>query len=285
MVSMQDLQGVTKPNGSRTAITTSPAVVVGTFTRDRGQLREHTAASIGSTSVVTRADAAAISRFRQAQYRRSPDLTIADESVLLWDDHDDLSTVLAVRAQDGSILATMRAEPLLDIEHAGGALDCPVPVASPVFPAMLLGRAATRADCEKLGLNSLLRFHLLSFARERGVRHVYGRVYGEAARTHLMRSLGYTFFPHPKGAGVSAGTAGVHSPLHVAVLDLEIHGESALAALGVRVSDLLARFPRRDQFRTKSVTPGNVPSDLFLRRLSNEALPLQGAGHPAICAP
>ena len=285
MVSMQDLQGVTKPNGSRTAITTSPAVVVGTFTRDSGQLREHTAASIGSTSVVTRADAAAISRFRQAQYRRSPDLTIADESVLLWDDHDDLSTVLAVRAQDGSILATMRAEPLLDIEHAGGALDCPVPVASPVFPAMLLGRAATRADCEKLGLNSLLRFHLLSFARERGVRHVYGRVYGEAARTHLMHSLGYTFFPHPKGAGVSAGTAGVHSPLHVAVLDLEIDGESALAALGVRVGDLLTRFPLAEQLRSERFVAPEAPQGPFLRRLSNETLPLQGAGHPAICAP
>jgi hypothetical protein len=240
---------------------------------------------IGSTSVVTRADAAAISQFRQAQYRRSPDLTIADESILLWDHNDDLGIVLAVRAQDGSILATMRAESLLDVEHAARALDCPVPVASPVFPAMVLGRAATRADCEKLGLNSLLRFHLLSFAREREVRHVYGRVYGEAARTHLMRSLGYAFFPHPKGAAVSAGTAGVHSPLHVAVLDLEIHGESALAALGVRVSDLLTRFPLAEQLRSERFTAVEASLELFLRRLSNEALPLQGAGHPAICAP
>jgi hypothetical protein len=150
---------------------------------------------------------------------------------------------------------------------------------------MVLGRAATRADCEKLGLNSLLRFHLLSFARERGVRHVYGRVYGEAARTHLMRSLGYTFFPHPKGAAVSAGTAGVHSPLHVAVLDLEIHGESALAALGVRVSDLLTRFPLAEQLRSERFTAVEASLETFLRRLSNETLPLQGAGHPAICAP
>jgi hypothetical protein len=98
-----------------------------------------------------------------------------------------------------------------------------------------------------------------------------------------MRSLGYSFFPHPKGAAVSAGTAGVHSPLHVAVLDLEIHGESALAALGVRVSDLLTRFPLAEQLR--SLTAVEASLELFLRRLSNEALPLQGAGHPAICAP
>jgi hypothetical protein len=225
--------------------------------------------------LVTRADARAISEFRQAQYRRSADLTIADESILMWDDHDDLSTVLAVRAQDGSILATMRAEPLLGIEHAALALDCPVPVATPVFPAMLLGRAATRADCERLGLNSLLRFHLLRLARKQGVRHIYGRVYGEAARTHVMRSLGYTFFPHPKRAAVSAGTAGVHSSLYVAVLDLETHGDSALGSLGVRVRDLLTRFPLRDQFRTKGVTPVNVPSDRFLRRTFDEALPLR----------
>ena len=172
------------------------------------------ASLFGSTTMVSRTDGAAISRFRQTQYRRSPDLTIADESVLSWDQNDDLSTVLAVRDRDDSILATMRAELLLDQQLAAQALDCQVPVTTPVFPAILLGRAATRADCEKLGLNSLLRFHLLRLAREQGVRHVYGRVYGEAARTHLMRSLGYTFFPHPKGAAVSAGTAGVHSSLY-----------------------------------------------------------------------
>ena len=276
MAFMQELQSVTTPNGGPTTIAASPgAASVGTFARDGGRLREQTATLIGSTSVMTRSDARAVSQFRQTQYRRSPDLTIADESILMWDDHDELGTVLAVRDQDGSILATMRAEPLLGIEHAVRALDCPVPVATPVFPAMLLGRAATRADCERLGLNSLLRFHLLSLAREKGVRHVYGRVYGDAARTHVMRALGYTFFPHPKGAAVSAGTAGVHSSLHVAVLDLEIDGESALASLGVRVSDLLARFPLRDQFRTKSITPVNDSSDLFLRRPFNEALPLR----------
>jgi len=274
MAFMQCLHEATAPNGSRTAIATPPAAVR-SLARNGVRLREQTAAVIGSTSVVTRADAAAISQFRQTQYRRSPDLTIADESTLLWDHNDDLGIVLAVRAQDGSILATMRAEPLLDIQHAARALDCPVPVASPVFPAMVLGRAATRVDREKLGLNSLLRFHLLRFARERGVRHIYGRVYGEAARTHLMRSLGYAFFPHPKGAAVSAGTAGVHSPLHVAVLDLEIHGESALAALGVRVSDLLTRFPLAEQLRSERFTPVEASFELFLRRLSNEALPLQ----------
>ena len=275
MAFMQDLQEATKPNGGRTGVATPPAVAVGAYAQDGGRLRQQAAALIGSTSVVTRRDAAAISQFRQAQYRRSPDLTIADESILMWDQNDDLGIVLAVRAQDGSILATMRAESLLDIEHAARALDCPVPVASPVFPAMVLGRAATRADCEKLGLNSLLRFHLLSFARERGVRHVYGRVYGEAARTHLMRSLGYTFFPHPKGAAVSAGTAGVHSPLHVAVLDLEIDGESALASLGVCVSNLLTRFPLAEQLRSERFTPVEASLELFLRRLSNETLPLR----------
>jgi hypothetical protein len=90
-----------------------------------------------------------------------------------------------------------------------------------------------------------------------------------------MRALGYTFFPHPKGAAVSAGTAGVHSSLYVAVLDLETRGDSAVGSLGVRVRDLLTRFPLRDQFRTKSITPVNDASDLFLRRPFNETLPLR----------
>lgn len=261
MASMQYLQEVPTPSGSRTAMATPPATTrVGGLARDGVRFREQAAAASGSTRVVTRADAAAISQFRQTQYRRSPDLTIADESILLWDRNDDLSTVLAVRARDGSILATMRAETLLDIQHAARALDCPVPVPSPVFPAILLGRAATRADCERVGLNSLLRFHLLRLAREQGVRHVYGRVYGEAARTHVMRALGYDFFPHPKGAAVSAGTAGVHSPLNVAVLDLERHGESALGALGVRVLDLLARFPLGDRYAATASFASPLPT-------------------------
>jgi hypothetical protein len=220
-----------------------------------------------------------VSHFRQAQYRRSPDLTLADESVLLWDAHDDLSIVLAVRAKDGDILATMRAEPLRDIEHASLALDCPVPIADPVFPAMLLGRGATRADCQQLGLNSLMRFHFLRFARERAIRHVYGRVYGEAARTHLMRSLGYRFLPHPKGAGMSAGTAGVHSSLYVAVLDLETHGDHAMRILGSRVADLMERFPLMDPLDGVPVSGNEARLTRFLLDLFNGGLPGSERGH------
>ena len=222
----------------------------------------------GSTSVVTRADEAAISQFRQAQYRRSPDLMLSDESVLLWDEGDERSIVLAVRAQDGSLLSTMRGEPLLDMRAAVRALDCSVPVGAPVFPAMLLGRGATREDCEGLGLNSLMRYHFLRFACEQGVGHIYGRVYGEAARTNLMRSIGYTFFPHPKGAGVSAGTAGAHSELYVAVLDLELHGEQALRALAPRVSDLLIRFPLVVSLRGRGLTADPPPATSLLRASS-----------------
>ncbi|MCI0410972.1 MAG: hypothetical protein L0191_20820 [Acidobacteria bacterium] len=227
--------------------------------------------------MVTRADAALISRFRQAQYRRSPDLTLTDESVLLWDKGDDLGIVLAVRAQDGSFLSTMRAEPLLDAEGAARALDCPVPIPDPVFPAMILGRGATRGDCQHLGLNSLMRFHFLRFARERGVRHIYGRVYGQAARTNLMRSIGYTFFRHPKGAEVSAGTAGAHSDLHIAVLDLEERGWGAIRLLKSRISELLTRFPLVDQLSSGGFPAGELPRTTHPRQASQEAPRFSGA--------
>jgi len=252
-----------------------------TAARERVRTREDLAAVTGATRVMTRADAAAISHFRQAQYRRSPDLTLADESVLLWDGQDDHSIVLAVRAHDGAILATMRAEPLSDAQGASRALDCPVPISDPVFPAMLLGRAATRADCRTLGLNSLMRFHFLRFARERGIRHVYGRVYGEAARTHLMRSIGYEFLPHPKGAAMSAGTAGVHSPLYVAVLDLETHGDDALRTLEDRVADLLSRFPMMESLESEPFTSGDTGLARFLRDLFDTASLATGGGHGA----
>ncbi len=250
-----------------------------TAARQRVGAPEDLVAMSGSTSSVTRADAAAVSHFRLAQYRRSPDLTLADESVLLWDEHDDSSVVLAVRAQDGAILATMRAEPLLDIQDASLALDCLVPVAQPGFPAVLLGRGATRADCQKLGLNSLMRLHFMRFARERGVRHVYGRVYGEAARTHLMRALGYNFMPHPKGAAMSAGTAGVHSPLYVAVLDLETHGDHAIRTLESRVADLLRRFPLMEPLESERFTAGDARLTRFLRDLFNKRLRGTEPGH------
>jgi hypothetical protein len=249
--------------------------------RERARIREDLAAMTGSTRVMTRAEAAAISHFRQVQYRRSPDLTLADESVLEWDVQDDRSIVLAVRAHDGAILATMRAEPLLDAQEASRALDCPVPIGDPAFPAMLLGRAATRADCQQLGLNSLMRFHLLRFARQRGIRHVYGRVYGAAARTHLMRSIGYAFLPHPKGAAMSAGTAGVHSPLYVAVLDLETHGDVALRTLEGRLADLLARFPLTEPLEREHLSGGDARLARFLRDLFTNASMAAGDGHGA----
>jgi len=240
--------------------------------QERVRTREDLTAMTGSTCVMTRADAPAISHFRQVQYCRSPDLTLADESVLLWDGQDDRSIVLAVRARDGGILATMRAEPLLDVQGASRALDCPVPIRDPVFPAMLLGRGATRADCQQLGLNSLMRFHFLRFAREGGIRHVYGRVYGEAARTHLMRSIGYNFLPHPKGAAMSAGTAGVHSSLNVAVLDLETHGDHAIHTLEGRVGNLLGRFPLVEPLESESFPAGEARLTRFLRDLFNGGL-------------
>ena len=250
---------------------------LGGVAQERARLRGDARGLTGSTRVVTRADAALISRFRQAQYRRSPDLTLTDESVLLWDEGDDLGIVLAVRAQDGSFLSTMRAEPLLDTERVVRALDCPVPIADPVFPAMLLGRGATREDCEQLGLNSLMRLHVLRFARERGVRHVYGRVYGQAARTNLMRSIGYTFFRHPKGAQVSAGTAGAHSDLHIAVLDLEVHGESAMRILEARASELLTRFPLVDELSSRGVSVGEPPRTTHPCQVSHEAPRFSGS--------
>ena len=249
----------------------------GGFAQGRARLPGDTRGLTGTTRVVTRADAALISRFRQAQYRRSPDLTLTDESVLLWDEGDDLGIVLAVRAQDGSFLSTMRAEPLLNAEHAARALDCPVPIADPVFPAMILGRAATREDCQHLGLNSLMRLHFLRFARQRGIRHIYGRVYGQAARTNLMRSIGYTFFRHPKGAEVSAGTAGAHSDLHIAVLDLEVHGENATRILETRAGELLTRFPLVDQLSSRGFTTGELPRTTHLRQVSQEAPRFSGA--------
>jgi len=61
----------------------------------------------------------------------------------------------------------------------------------------------------------------------------------------------------------------------VAVLELEIDGESALASLGVCVSNLLTRFPLAEQLRSERFTPVEASLELFLRRLSNEALPLR----------
>jgi len=254
----------------------------GGVAQGRARLLGDTRGLTGATRVVTRADAALISRFRQAQYRRSPDLTLTDESVLLWDEGDDLGIVLAVRAQDGSFLSTMRAEPLRDTKHAARALDCQVPIADSVFPAMILGRGATREDCQHLGLNSLMRLHFLRFARQRGIRHVYGRVYGQAARTNLMRSIGYAFFRHPKGAEVSAGTAGAHSDLHVAVLDLEVHGETATGILEARASELLARFPLVDQLSSRGFTAGELPRTTHPRQVSQEAPRYSGAFASAI---
>jgi hypothetical protein len=198
---------------------------------------------IGYTRKVSRNDAAEVTQFRQMQYRRSPDLTIADESVLVWDESDDMGVVLAIWSTTGDLLATMRAELLQTAELVEAALDCPIPLTDFQCPVIILGRAATHGSCERLGLNSLLRLHFLFLARIIGIRYVLGRVYGEAARTRLMESLGYEFSRHPKGTCESAGTEGTHSPLFVAVLDLFRHGELAISTLSKRCAGLLTSFP------------------------------------------
>ena len=67
-------------HGARVSV--SAGTSWGGVAQERARLGGDARGLTGSTRVVTRADAALISRFRQAQYRRSPDLTLTDESVL-----------------------------------------------------------------------------------------------------------------------------------------------------------------------------------------------------------
>jgi hypothetical protein len=129
---------------------------------------------------------------RLEAYSEAREFRLLQPECLNWSDADEQGVVLA--AWDGPmLLSTTRALAVRSADEAARAMGCSVGLPSSQFPAIILGRGATVRSAARLGLHSVLRYHVIKSAIAWHYRCVLGMVYSNAPRTNLMREIGYTF--------------------------------------------------------------------------------------------
>lgn len=159
-----------------------------------------------------------------------------NESAIEWTG-DELGEV-TLSAWDGDVcVATMRASLSPTQDCAARILGVPLPALPGAFPALVLTRAATYRDYRGSGVNSAMRYHLLS--RAGGVRSVLGVVFEGAPRENRMGRIGCRFLPLSGGWTVALRPTRLG---RLAVLDAAAL-PGAVRMLSEAAADALATFP------------------------------------------
>ena len=120
----------------------------------------------------------------------------------------------------------------------------------PLMPTLLLKHAATALSHQQLGLNSLLRYHLVRSAELAGVASTCGLMIARGSRARALSEVGYAAF----GAVDQVdGLVARHSPWRLFVLDLSTRG--ALTRLRSLTSEVGKRYPWRGDAIAWSLGP------------------------------
>ena len=188
--------------------------------------------------LATRADAEALYRLRAAAYAASAEFRLTRPELLQWDRHDDEGAVL-IAVRDGELLSTTRGMLAGSRDEAEEVLTCTVDLPRSSFPALILGKGATKLGSGNGGLHSALRYHFLRAAGAAKLPAVLGLVYEGAPRTNPMQRLGYRF-ERPTRFWDQEGEA-LKQPL-LAVLDAK-NIAAACEELRMSLDALLAAFP------------------------------------------
>jgi hypothetical protein len=149
--------------------------------------------TVGQIRVACAEDAAAITELRLAAYGAAREFSLVEAETIRWGRKDMENIVLGAWAQDGQLLSTTRGDALPDFDAAEDAMECSLVGCRVEFPALLLGKGATRKGYERHGLHSALRLHFLQAAMATKIRTVLGIVYADAPRVNLMSRIGYEF--------------------------------------------------------------------------------------------
>jgi hypothetical protein len=150
-------------------------------------------AAAGWTGIAGPADAPAITTLLRERYAAAREFRLLRPEVIGWDGVQGAGGVAAGWDASGGLVATMRASMADSAAMAAAAMGVSVALPAACFPAVILGRAATRPGLARGGINSLLRWHLLRAACAQGARAALGLVYEEAPRLGLMTAIGYRF--------------------------------------------------------------------------------------------
>jgi len=142
----------------------------------------------------TRLDAEAVSDLRWEAYAGALEFTVRDVSTLHWSQQDDINIVLTAWDAEGRALSTTRGDLLPDRDESQRRMECQLDGIPVRFPALQLGKGATRRSVAGKGLHSALRLCFLEACLLRDIEALVGIVYDGAPRTRLMRSIGYEFY-------------------------------------------------------------------------------------------
>jgi hypothetical protein len=153
--------------------------------RDGGPTRQD---CVGLASA---ADREAVDALRLETYSAAPEFRLLRPDLLAWDTRDRSAIVLGGWDDRGCLVATIQCRVAGSAAHAEAQVGVSVEMAAMHFPAVVMGRAATAPGRTGRGLNSVMRWHCLTAARDAGFNSVLGLAYQGAPRMRTMEAMGY----------------------------------------------------------------------------------------------
>ncbi len=186
-----------------------------------------------------------VNALRTSEYSTAKGFTL-DLKSLCWGPSDDQSFVMASFFGD-EMVATMRGEIIEDQSLVEKKLECPWTFPMPLnFPILLLSRAATLGSMRGLGLNLVMRYWFLRFAKHHNIAMVLGTFVSDSPREKTLRDMGYQFFENPLGWQQS--TYRSHRPVQVVALDMKTSSEGALRYFEAHASEEMKKYKFDDEF-------------------------------------
>jgi hypothetical protein len=147
--------------------------------------------------IVNRDSAEQIAALRIECYSNAREFRLLQPECLIWNELDDKGVVLAAFDSEEPV-STTRGLLVFSARDAEDVMGCEVDLPSSEFPALILGRGATRPDAARMGLHSVLRYYFIGSIIGSPIQSMLGMVYSGAPRTHLMQQIGYTLRKAPR---------------------------------------------------------------------------------------
>lgn len=130
-----------------------------------------------------------IESLREASYNKSSYLTPIKTSYNEWSNEDDISTIFIVK-NNNDIVATARIKIInnaSELEKRNRILNTQIE-----YPLLLIDQTATKTNMQNMGLNTLIRFAIISFAKTIEIQSIIGLVNQDSPRYMSMLKYKYT---------------------------------------------------------------------------------------------
>lgn len=197
------------------------------------------------TEFVDESTQSQVNELRMTEYATAKGFFVNLES-LKWRESDSQSHVMAV-VDEEKMVATMRGEVIDDVLLLEKKLECPWELPfSPKGGVLLLSRASTASSHRGQGLNLLLRYWFLRFAKHHHIAYVMGTFVADSPRETTLRKMGYQFYENKLGWNQSTFRA--ERPVHIVALNMATDGEQALRYCEDNLHEELTRYPFNQLF-------------------------------------